>query len=320
MRFLLTVSIILLATACDDHGSSVALGNLERERVAHTAPAQEVIIALPVEQGEAVNQGDLLVQFDNRIQTAQVAAAQAETVRAEAQLDKLRSGARVEEVAAAQAEVEGARAAVVDARQSYLRTKDLVDREMQSRAALDHVTARRDSAEASLQSAQERLRQLTNGTREEDLRIAEAELNAAQARLEGEQKLLDDLSIRATRAGILDNLPWNLGERVTKGSPVAIVLAGEAPFARVYVPETHRAAVKIGDSLAVQVDGVSDSILGSVTWISSEPSFTPYYALTQNERSRLMYVAEVQLPARYADLPSGLPVEVIMPNGVAQSE
>jgi HlyD family secretion protein len=221
---------MLLATACDNHDGSVALGNLERERVAHTAPAQEVIVALPVEQGEVVNQGDLLVQFDSREQMAQVAVAQAELVRAEAQLDKLRSGARVEEVAAAQADVEGARASVIDARQSYLRTKDLVDRGMQSRAELDHATAKRDSAEASLQSAQERLRQLTNGTREEDLRIAEAELNAAQARLEGEQKLLNDLSVRATRAGILDNLPWNLGERVTMGSPVAIVLAGEAPF------------------------------------------------------------------------------------------
>jgi HlyD family secretion protein len=33
----------------------------------------------------------------------------------------------------------------------------------------------------------------------------------------------------ATRDGILDNLPWNLGERVTLGSPVAVVLAGLAP-------------------------------------------------------------------------------------------
>ena len=211
MRRWLVLGVVLLVTGCDEQGASVALGNLERERVAHTAPAQEVIIALPVSQGEAVTQGDLLVQFDSRIQAAQVAAAQAEVLRAEAQLDKLRSGARVEEVAAAQAEVTGARAAVVDARQSYFRTKDLVDREMQSRAALDHVIARRDSAEASLQSAQERLRQLTNGTREEDLRIAEAELDAAQAKLEGEQKLLEDLSVRATRTGILDNLPWNLG-------------------------------------------------------------------------------------------------------------
>ncbi|RMA82555.1 HlyD family secretion protein [Umboniibacter marinipuniceus] len=320
MRRWLVLGVVLLVTGCDEQGESVALGNLERERVAHTAPAQEVIIALPVSQGEAVTQGDLLVQFDSRIQAAQVAAAQAEVLRAEAQLDKLRSGARVEEVAAAQAEVTGARAAVVDARQSYFRTKDLVDREMQSRAALDHVIARRDSAEASLQSAQERLRQLTNGTREEDLRIAEAELDAAQAKLEGEQKLLEDLSVRATRTGILDNLPWNLGERVTQGSPVAIVLAGDAPFARVYVPETHRAAIKVGDSLLVEVDGVANSILGAVTWISSEPSFTPYYALTQNERSRLMYVAEVQLPANYAHLPSGLPVEVKMPEGAIINE
>ena len=86
------------------------------------------------------------------------------------------------------------------------------------------------------------------------------------------------------------------------------------------MPETHRAAIKVGDSLLVEVDGVANSILGAVTWISSEPSFTPYYALTQNERSRLMYVAEVQLPANYAHLPSGLPVEVKMPEGAIINE
>ena len=71
----------------------------------------------------------------------------------------------------------------------------------------------------------------------EDLTIAEAILATNIAVLASEQKKLSDLTITAKRDGILDNLPWNLGERVTAGSPVAIVLAGKAPFARVYIPE-----------------------------------------------------------------------------------
>jgi HlyD family secretion protein len=50
-----------------------------------------------------------------------------------------------------------------------------------------------------------------------------------------------------------------------------------------------------------------------VRWISSEPSFTPYYALNQSDRARLMYVAEIQLPDSAANLPNGVPAQVVLP-------
>jgi len=111
--------------------------------------------------------------------------------------------------------------------------------------------------------------------------------------LTSEQKKLDNLTITAKRDGILDNLPWNLGERVTAGSPVAIVLAGKVPFARVYIPEPYRVQIKVGDKLTVQVDGLAQPLLGTVRWIATEPAFTPYYALNQAERANLKYLAEV---------------------------
>ena len=49
-------------------------------------------------------------------------------------------------------------------------------------------------------------------------------------------------------------------------------------------------------------------------YVSAEASFTPYYALTQKDRSRLSYLAEVTLDdARAARLPAGVPVQVHMP-------
>ncbi|HDY8081979.1 TPA: hypothetical protein RQL02_004964, partial [Vibrio vulnificus] len=41
-----------------------------------------------------------------------------------------------------------------------------------------------------------------------------------------------------------------------------------------------------------------------------EASFTPYYALTEEERSRLMYLAEVDLTEAAHALPSGVPTQV----------
>ena len=111
---------------------------------------------------------------------------------------------------------------------------------------------------------------------------------------------------------MLDSLPWNLGERVTVGSPLAIVLAGSSPYARIYVPERYRVKLSVGDALVVHVDGIDKAIQGRLRWIASEPAFTPYYALNQQERSRLMYLAEVQLPDSESHLPNGIPAQVEM--------
>ncbi len=310
-------SIIFLALffliACENRPENVALGTLERNRIAHTATINEVVVDLPVAQGVYVEKGTVLVRLDDTEQKAQVLKAQALVAQAQANLEKLRNGARVEEVATAQAKVFGARATLVESTASYDRSKNLVKRNLDSQANLDRALASRDAALANLQSVREQLRQLTNGTREEDLRMGEANLEEAKANLLSANKKMQDLTITATRSGILDNLPWNLGERVTIGSPVAIVLAGKAPFARVYVPEPYRVKLKVGDELLVHIDGLKKAITGKLQWIATDPAFTPYYALNQEERSRLVYLAEVQLPDSAAKLPNGLPAQVTLP-------
>jgi HlyD family secretion protein len=312
VRYIICLVLVLIA-ACDGRPANIALGTLERSRIAHTATVSEVVVALPVPQGSIVKKGDLLVKLDDTLQRAQVSKAEADTARAEANLEKLRNGARVEDVAAAVAKVAGAKASLIESEANYKRAIELRKSKTISEADRDRTLASRDFSRASLQSAQEELRKLTNGTRIEELHEAEALLDAATAVLASEKKRLADLTVLATRDGILDNLPWNLGERVTAGSPLAIVLAGKAPFARVYVPEPYRVKVNVGDELVVHVDGLGQPLTGHLRWIATEPAFTPYYALNQEERSRLMYLAEIQLPDNQAHLPNGIPAQVELP-------
>lgn len=312
MHKLALIVVTLTVISCDQRQPE-ALGTLERDRIAHTATAAEVVVERPVHQGDQVKTGAVLLKLDSTLQKASTEGARADVARAEAQLDKLRNGARIEDVAAAQADVTGARANLIEAERNFKRQKSLLSKNLTSQVKLDTTQTNRDSASAMLISAQERLRKLTNGTREEDLRMGESELAAARATLANEEKSLSDLTIRASRDGILDNLPWNLGERVTIGSPVAVVLAGTAPYARVYIPEPWRVQIEIGTALSVRVDGVDAPFTGTVRWISHEPAFTPYYALNQSERSRLVYLAEVQLSDKASHLPSGVPAQVLLP-------
>ncbi|MEP4769578.1 MAG: HlyD family efflux transporter periplasmic adaptor subunit [Roseibium sp.] len=311
LTFLAAAGVLL--AACNSEDSNVALGTLERDRVALTATANEVLVELPIAQGAMVKTGTVLAKLDPTQQQAVVNQARAEVQKAKANLQKLENGAREEEIAKARASVAGTKAELVEAENNFKRFKDLTGRGTTSQAQLDSARAGRDAAEASVNSAIQQLKELVTGTRPEDLEIARSELAAATASLQTQEKILADLTITASRDGTLDNLPWNLGERVTIGSPVAVMLAGDAPYARVYVPEPHRVKINKGDKLQVRIDGLDEAIEGFVRWISSEPSFTPYYALNQSERARLMYVAEVQLPDSASDLPNGVPAQVELP-------
>ncbi|QFU77969.1 HlyD family efflux transporter periplasmic adaptor subunit [Halioglobus maricola] len=296
-------------TACADSGADQALGTLERDRVILKATANEIIIDQPVPEGTQVTEGTLLAQLDDTRQKAMVARARAEVGRAAAQLEELRNGARPEDIAAASARVAGAKAALIEARASYARAVSLVQQKLAAQARLDSALAGRDEAEAALESAEEELLRLTNGTRQEQLDAGAATLQSAEAQLALEEHLLSELSVVATRNGYLDSLPWNVGERVNRGATLAVVLAGDKPYARVYVPEPWRARLAIGDNYPVHIDGAEGPFSGQLRWIATDPAFTPYYALNASDRARLVYMAEFDLE-QGESLPTGVPVQV----------
>ena len=125
---------------------------------------------------------------------------------------------------------------------------------------------------------------------------------------------LDKLSLRAPRAALVDSLPYRLGDQAPVGAPLAVLLVGDAPYARIYVPEPIRADVRVGTPARVFVGDRAAPLAGKVRMIRREPNFTPYYALAGEDAARLVYLAEVALDdAAAKGLPAGLPVDVEPP-------
>jgi HlyD family secretion protein len=127
------------------------------------------------------------------------------------------------------------------------------------------------------------------------------------------------LQLKAPVAGSVESIPYRLGERPPLGAPVLVLLASGVPYARVYIPEPLRAGVRAGDAVQVHIDGVAAAQPGVVRYVAGEASFTPYYALTQRDRSRLVYVAEIDLPGAAAQtLSAGVPLQVDLAAGAAR--
>lgn len=309
-RLLFVCSIAALA-GCAGREADVLVGTLERDRLELTAEANEPIVRIAVKEGHVVEAGSTLVQLDSRTAKARLDQAAAAATVAERRLAELVKGPRAQEIREARAGLESAASVERTAANEFARIDDLVERRLLSQSELDGARAQRDRAVAAHTQARARLDLLLEGTRREAIEQAEAEAKRAQAALTELDTSLARHTVVAPRAGIVEALPFKLGERPPVGAPLVVMLAEGAPYARVHIPEARRAEVAPGTQVRVRVDGVERDFAGVARFISAQAQFTPYYALTQDDRSRLSYLAEIDLTGPEAQaLPTGIPVQV----------
>ncbi len=308
------LSLSMLAIGGCSNDTPQALGALEYDRIALPAPTAERIVAIEVREGERVVAGQPLLRLEATRTQAVTEAARAEVQRQREALAELEAGPRSERIAQARAHVAAAQAQARDTQAYYTRLQPLGAKQLVAAADVDRARAAAGNAQAQVSAAQAVLAELEHGSRSEDIAQGEAAVRASQAQAAAQQATLDKLSVFAPRAGIVDSLPYKLGDQAPVGAPLAILLVGDMPYARVYVPEPIRGEVRVGSAARVHVAGREAALPGKVRMIRSEPSFTPYYALVGKDAARLSYLAEITIDGKDATrLPAGLPVRVEFP-------
>jgi HlyD family secretion protein len=304
---------LLLASACSRHGPAVELlGTLERERLELSAEAHEPIVAIAVHEGEQVSIGMRLLELSLGAMQARLDSATAGVAAAQQRLNQLVKGPRAQQIIEARAALEAALSSLLTESNELQRVQDMVQRMLVSRSALDQARARRDSALGNQRQAQARLDLLLEGTRREEVEQAAATLKQAEAALAEVRASAERYVVRAPRAGRIEAIPYKLGERPPMAAPVIVMLADATTFARVHVPQPLRNQFAAGTRVLVKVDGQQSAFAGVVRFISAQADFTPYYSLTEQDRTRLSYLAQIDLsdPAAEA-LPAGIPVQVL---------
>lgn len=165
------------------------------------------VTAVPVEEGQAIKAGDVLVRFECDELQAQRAQAAAQVAEAQADLDRMvrgnrpeeiaqaeataqaqkavleeaKNGPRPQELAQAQADYSAAQADAVNAETFYGRMAKLAASDTISRQQFDDARDKRDSAQQRAESARQRLALLQAGTRTEDLQSAQARFEQAKS-------------------------------------------------------------------------------------------------------------------------------------------
>ncbi|MFW6372894.1 MAG: efflux RND transporter periplasmic adaptor subunit [Thermodesulfobacteriota bacterium] len=173
------------------------LARLEAAASAEIAPRLSArIIALAANEGDTVDEGDLLARLDDRDIRARIDAAQADLAAAKARL------------ASARADREAARSHLAYARLEYDRNQNLFERNAVSEAALEASQNRLDEALAKTTRA------------EEAIRSAQEEIKAREARLAEARAALADTEIRADSSGAIRKRYAEVGDMAMPGKPI----------------------------------------------------------------------------------------------------
>ena len=291
-----------------------AYGQLESDRVEVVAESNEPIVEIASLEGDALAAGALILRQDTARLDIRIRESQANIARIEAQLEEQINGPRIETIEATRASLLEAEIERDFRERELNRLTGLRERNLTSEESVDQVRNLLESASARIEIVSARLAELEAGTRPERIEQTRGLLGQAGAQLDSLKLDRERLHVAAPVDGVLDTLPFEVGERPRSGDVVAVLLTGEQPYARVYIPEPLRAGLRVGSTMRIAVDGIEQPLTGTIRRIAAEASFTPYFALTERDRGRLSFLAEVRMPDLPERLPEGLPVQALFTN------
>ncbi len=291
----------------------VSLGTLERDRIELTSESNQPITRIYVQEGDRVDAGAELVQQDTARAESALARARADAAVARSALSQAEAGPRQQQISGARARLEAATSALKTATVELERAMSLVDRKLASQNRLDVLDGRQSEAQAKVREARAMLDELLEGTRSEAIDQARSHHAATLAIVQDLEITWTRATTRAPVAGTIEALPFEIGERPGPNTTLVVLLASGRTYARIHLSEPLRAKLTSGSPAQVWIDGRGEPLAGHVRWIAATAAFTPYFALNQHDRSRLSYIAEIDLDADEASLPIGIPVAVNFP-------
>jgi HlyD family secretion protein len=300
---LLLIILIIVGKSKGDKGTKVAIEATAHHTITETVtasgkiyPETEIkispevsgeIISLPIEEGDSVHKGQLLVKINSAIYSSMVNQAAASVAETRARVNNSR-----EIVAQSKAQYE-------QALSNYNRNKKLYQEKVISAMEFEQAEASYLSAKASYEAA----RANVSG--------GQYSVSGASAGLSQAQENLRRTTIFAPASGIISQLNVKLGERVVGTAQMAgtemLTIADMSRIeVRVDVSETDIAKVKINDTAIIEADAYRNRKFKGIVskvGVSSKAS-----ALQQTSTDQVTnYTVHILiLPESYADLASNL--------------
>jgi HlyD family secretion protein len=286
-------------------------GNVDIRQVDLAFNAEGRITEMKVEEGDAVEAGQVLAVLDADFYRHAVALAEARRDAQRAALDRLKAGSRPEEIARARADVAALKALRELAFAVHDRRKSLVATGTVAQQAYDDARAALNEADGKLKSAEETLALAVAGPRREDIEQTEAQLRAEEAALALARNRLAHTTLTAPGPGVVLTRVHEPGAVVLPNTTIYTVTLTDKVWVRTYAPEPLLGRIKPGMKVEVVTDGPpARTYRGWVGYISPTAEFTPKSVETPELRTQLVYRLRVHISDPDAALRQGMPVTI----------
>jgi HlyD family secretion protein len=267
-----------------------------------------------VQQAEAVLQELLHGSRKQEIEAARAALARAETeyTRAERDWERAQTLYKSEDISTAQfddflARFESAKAQRTQATQQL----DLIE-EGPRKEDIEAARAQLERAKANLRLAEANRLELKRMQQEQVSR--EADIQQAKAQLGVNETQLRDTEVLSPMDGVVLVKSAEPGEVLAAGTTVVTLGDVARPWLRAYINETDLGRVTLGAEVKVTTDSFPGKVYkGKLTFIASEAEFTPKQIQTQEERVKLVYRTKIEIENPNGELKSNMPADAEIP-------
>ena len=233
-------------------------GEVDATRLDIAARVDGRVADIPVERGQDLPAGAVLVRIDNPETIAKHEQALAAKIVAEAQLANINVGTRVEVIAARKAALERAQASVVLAQKTYDRTSQLAEHGNAPQARLDQATDSLHESQRAVDQAKSAYEQAVNGYTKEEHEIAEANVGKAIADIKAVQSIVDQMVVYAPVASQVYQRNVEPGEYISPGVPLVTLIDLNDMWVHFDLREDLVRTLKIGDRFGVRIPALGD--------------------------------------------------------------
>lgn len=290
----------------------LASGYMEGEYVL-VAPVEIARLdRLSVRRGDRVEKGAELGVLEQRDAETEVARARAALAQSKNQLADLKIGKRPEEIAVLEAAANSARVQAAERQRAVERMADLARRGTVAQSAYDDAVSARDIARAAVAQAEANLTVAGLPARAALIEAAQAAVAQGQAALDAAEWKLSQRTLTAPAAGAVTDIIRNPGELAGPQAPVLSLLPDGAVKLRVYLGEPDMGRVSLGTKLKLTCDGCTIPLSAEVSYVASEPEFTPPVIYSLENRQKLVFLVEARPDAASARLKPGQIVDVFL--------
>jgi HlyD family secretion protein len=274
------------------------------------------VLALDVEEGAAVKQGDAIFTLESSEQEASVEAARARVQEAEARLaDAKAEIQRPDEIKVLEAALNETKAMLQVATNNLDRARALYDKGWTTKAQLDDAIAQHDRNEAAVAEADKRITAAKLPGRSDMIAAAAANAEAARHALSEAEKNLGKRQVFAPTDGTVEEVYFRPGEVVNAGQGVIALLPPRNLKVRFFVAEPMRAGLQVDQRISVTCDGCPPNLHAKINFIAREAEFTPPVIFSREQRQKLVYLVEARPEGAAARLTAGQPVTVTLGPG-----